>query len=84
SDSIIKAYEDYLYSLNKEAFDKYWNVRKRTVKWNPQKDKQAAEAEKQLSIALKKSGINIKDVMQQMGSDILSVNSKAPHTSLLA
>ncbi|MGZ7254158.1 hypothetical protein ACXWO5_11105, partial [Streptococcus pyogenes] len=48
SDSIIKAYEDYLYSLNKEAFDKYWNVRKRTVKWNPQKDKQAAEAEKQL------------------------------------
>ncbi|BDD38991.1 DNRLRE domain-containing protein [Streptococcus ruminantium] len=84
SDEIIKAYEDYLYNTNKVAFDEYWSVRKKSKTWKIAENQAALDAEIKLGEKLQKSDVNIKNILQQMGDDILSVNSNAGYIPFVA
>ena len=82
TEAIVKAYEDYLYNFsnNKDAFLKYNEIRKEIGKeWDPKKNgtskqKKAFYAEKNLKKSLTKSGIDMKQVLQDLGDDVLEVN----------
>ena len=84
SEEIVKAYETYLYNMNKSAFDDYWNIRRSRNEWKPKTDEAAADAENKLKDRLQQSGINMKNVLQEMGDDILSVNSNTPYIPFVA
>lgn len=76
SELVIKAYEDYLFANNREAFEKYWAARKKYGDaWFKRESNEIREAlEKELSEALQNSGIDIKAITRSMGNDILEVN----------
>lgn len=76
SELVIKAYEDYLFANNREAFEKYWVARKKYGKeWAERKNNSIREAlENELAKALQNSGIDIKAITRSMGNDILEVN----------
>ncbi|WP_227986207.1 polymorphic toxin type 44 domain-containing protein, partial [Streptococcus ruminantium] len=84
SDEIIKAYESYLYNINKKAFDEYWSARKGYKQWKPENGNYADIVEKRLGKKLQNSGINMKALMQEMGDEILSVNSNAGYIPFVA
>ncbi|MGU7991491.1 hypothetical protein ACS6Z4_08325, partial [Streptococcus suis] len=84
SDLIVKAYEDYLYNKNKEAFDEYWSARKGYKQWKPENGNYADTVERRLGRKLQNSGINMKELMQEMGDEILSANSNASYIPFVA
>ncbi|MBP2098580.1 polymorphic toxin type 44 domain-containing protein [Enterococcus rivorum] len=75
---IVKAYEDYLYKLNKNAFDEYNNARKKYGDdWfsiDPKMKDIIDDIEQRLSNYLIQSGIDIKAIVRDMGNDILKAN----------
>ncbi|HEL0732364.1 TPA: hypothetical protein TUX97_001756, partial [Streptococcus equi subsp. zooepidemicus] len=79
------AYEDYLYFLNKPAFDDYWKARSNyDGEWDLKNNKYAKEIEEDLGKKLQSSGINFRLIVNKMGDDILSVNVNAPYLSQVA
>lgn len=86
SERLVAAYEDYLYFLNKTAFDDYWKVRSNyDGEWDPSvKGSYAKEIEEDLGKKLQSSGINFRLIINKMGDDILSVNVNAPYLSQVA
>ena len=86
SEEIVKAYETYLYNMNKSAFDDYWNIRRnfKGDRWDSKKYEEVKKIENQLGDRLQQSGINMKNVLQEMGDDILSVNSNTPYIPFVA
>lgn len=74
SEQIVAAYEDYLYFLNKEAFDEYWEARKNyDGEWDPVNDSYASRIEEKLGQRLQKSGIDFRVILNRVGDDVLSV-----------
>ena len=66
ADLIVKAYEDYLFYNNREAFEEYWRKRKELTKdkdWKDVDSKIKDTIEYNLNGELKKSGIDIKEVI---------------------
>ncbi|HEL0145397.1 TPA: hypothetical protein TUI13_001689 [Streptococcus equi subsp. zooepidemicus] len=85
SERLVAAYEDYLYFLNKTAFDDYWKVRSNyDGEWDLKNNKYAKEIEEDLGKKLQSSGINFRLIVNKMGDDILSVNVNAPYLSQVA
>ncbi|HEL0126313.1 TPA: hypothetical protein TUA38_000418, partial [Streptococcus equi subsp. zooepidemicus] len=78
SERLVAAYEDYLYFLNKTAFDDYWKARSNyDGEWDLKNNKYAKEIEEDLGKKLQSSGINFRLIVNKMGDDILSVNVNA-------
>ena len=76
-DLIVKAYEDYLFYNSKEAFEEYWRKRKELTKdkdWKDVDSKIKDTIEDNLNVELKKSGIDIKEVSNNLADDILSIH----------
>ena len=76
-DLIVKAYEDYLFYNNREAFEEYWRKRKELTKdkdWKDVDSKIKDTIEYNLNGELKKSGIDIKEVSNNLADDILSIH----------
>ena len=74
---IVKTYEDYLFYNNKEAFEEYWRKRKELTKdkdWKDVDSKIKDTIEYNLNVELKKSGIDIKEVSNNLADDILSIH----------
>ncbi|MGX7172391.1 polymorphic toxin type 44 domain-containing protein, partial [Enterococcus ureilyticus] len=75
---IVKAYEDYLYELNKVALNEYNNTRKKYGdEWfskDPKMKDIIDDIEQRLSNYLIQSGVDIKAVVRNMGNDILKAN----------
>ncbi|HEL1110612.1 TPA: hypothetical protein TUV12_001861, partial [Streptococcus equi subsp. zooepidemicus] len=86
SERLVAAYEDYLYFLNKPAFDDYWKVRSNyDGEWDPSvKGSYAKKIERLLGLKLQSSGIDFRLIINKMGDDILSVNVNAPYLSQVA
>ncbi|MGQ7461821.1 polymorphic toxin type 44 domain-containing protein [Streptococcus suis] len=85
SEQIVAAYEDYLYNLNKEALDAYWEIRKDySGKWDSSSDEFVRRTEDELGKKLQASGIDILSVLNQMGDAILTVNSNANYVPYVA
>ncbi|HEL0022391.1 TPA: hypothetical protein TT917_001150, partial [Streptococcus equi subsp. zooepidemicus] len=86
SERLVAAYEDYLYFLNKTAFDDYWKARSNyNGEWKPDKEGSYAEKiERLLGLKLQSSGIDFRLIINKMGDDILSVNVNAPYLSQVA
>lgn len=77
ADLIVKAYEDYLFYNNREAFEEYWRKRKELTKdkdWKDVDSKIKDTIEYNLNGELKKSGIDIKEVSNNLADDILSIH----------
>jgi hypothetical protein len=76
SELVIKAYEDYLFANNREAFEKYWAARKKYGDaWPNDVDEEIIKSiESELTKTLNNSGIDIKAIIRSMGNDILDVN----------
>lgn len=73
----MKTYEDYLFYNNKEAFEEYWKKRKELTKdkdWKDVDSKIKDIIEDNLNVELKKSGIDIKKVSNNLADDILSIH----------
>ena len=76
-DLIVKAYEDYLFYSNREAFEEYWKKRKELTQdkdWKDVDSKIKDTIEDNLNVELKKSGIDIKEVYNNLADDILSIH----------
>ena len=74
---IVKTYEDYLFYNNQEAFEEYWRKRKELTKdkdWKDVDSKIKDTIEDNLNVELKKSGIDIKEVSNNLANDILSIH----------
>ena len=75
-DLIVKAYEDYLFYNNREAFEEYWKKRKEMGEdWGKNNQiiqNRMNDIEKEFSKLLA-SKINIRVVTQNMGIDVLDV-----------
>lgn len=75
---IVKAYEDYLFNMNKGAFDEYNNARKKYGDdWfleNESINRIKEKLERELSNYLRQSEIDIKSIVRDMGDDILKAN----------
>ncbi|MBF1111631.1 MAG: hypothetical protein HXL62_04890 [Streptococcus sp.] len=75
---IVKAYEDYLFYNNREAFEEYWKKRKKMGddwgKEDPIIQDKMNDIEKEFYKSLT-SKINIKVVTQNMGNDVLDVKN---------
>lgn len=85
SEQIVAAYEDYLYFLNKKAFDEYWEARKNyDGEWKPKKNKYVKQTEGELGQKLQSSGIDIRLILNKMGDDVLAVNTNAPYIPQVA
>ena len=73
ADLIVKAYEDYLFYNNREAFEEYWKKRKKMGddwgKEDPIIQDKMNDIEKEFYKSLT-SKINIKVVTQNMGNDV--------------
>ena len=79
ADLIVKTYEDYLFYNNKEAFEEYWKKRKELTKdrdWKDVDSKIKDAIEDNLNVELKKSGIDIKEVSNNLADDILSIHER--------
>jgi hypothetical protein len=79
ADLIVKTYEDYLFYNNKEAFEEYWKKRKELTKgkdWKDVDSKIKDTIEDNLNVELKKSGIDIKKVSNNLADDILSIHER--------
>ena len=78
ADLIVKAYEDYLFYNNREAFDEYWKKRKEMGEdWGKNNQiiqNRMNDIEKEFYKSLT-SKINIKVVTQNMGRDVLDVKN---------
>lgn len=78
ADLIVKAYEDYLFYNNREAFEEYWKKRKKMGddwgKEDPIIQDKMNDTEKEFYKSLT-SKINIKVVTQNMGNDVLDVKN---------
>ena len=78
ADLIVKAYEDYLFYNNREAFEEYWKKRKKMGddwgKEDPIIQDKMNDIEKEFYKSLT-SKINIKVVTQNMGNDVLDVKN---------
>ena len=76
ADQIVKAYEDYLFYNNREAFDEYWKKRKEMGEdWGKNNQiiqNRMNDIEKEFLKNLT-SKIDIKVVAQNMGNDVLDV-----------
>ena len=74
---IVKTYEDYLFYNNQESFEEYWRKRKELTKdkdWKDVDSKIKDTIEDNLNVELKKSGIDIKEVSNNLANDILSIH----------
>ena len=74
---IVKTYEDYLFYNNQEAFEEYWRKRKELTKdkdWKDVDSKIKDTIEDNLNVELKKSGMDIKEVSNNLANDILSIH----------
>lgn len=79
ADLIVKTYEDYLFYNNKEAFEEYWKKRKELTKdkdWKDVNSKIKDTIEDNLNVELKKSGIDIRKVSNNLADDILSIHER--------
>lgn len=79
ADLIVKTYEDYLFYNNKEAFEEYWKKRKELTKdkdWKDVDSKIKDTTEDNLNVELKKSGIDIRKVSNNLADDILSIHER--------
>ena len=79
ADLIVKTYEDYLFYNNKEAFEEYWKKRKELTKdkdWKDVDSKIKDTIEDNLNVELKKSGIDIRKVSNNLADDILSIHER--------
>ena len=77
AEQIVKTYEDYLFYNNQEAFEEYWRKRKELTKdkdWKDVDSKIRDTIEYNLNVELKKSGIDIKEVSNNLADDILSIH----------
>ena len=77
AEQIVKTYEDYLFYNNQEAFEEYWRKRKELTKdkdWKDVDSKIKDTIEDNLNVELKKSGIDIKEVSNNLANDILSIH----------
>lgn len=85
SELVIKAYEDYLFANNREAFEKYWAARKKYGDaWpNDVDTKIVGDIEKELSKVLQNSGIDIKKILCNMTDDVIEVNGTKNNPSPL-
>ncbi|MGT2717787.1 polymorphic toxin type 44 domain-containing protein [Streptococcus oricebi] len=85
ANQIVKAYEDYLYATNREAFDEYSKKRKaiieeekrkgieeKDIKLNA-KNPKVKNMEDELEKNLQKSGVDIKVLLQEIGDHILEI-----------
>ena len=74
---IVKAYEDYLFYNNRAAFDEYWKKRKAMdddwTSKDPNMIKKKEKIEKEFNDSLSNSRINVKEIAQQLGDDVLDV-----------
>ena len=85
-DSIIKAYEDYLFYSNKDVFESYWKKRNSLTKggeinWSDVSRQEKDDLEQDFNKSLK-TKVDIKALTKKMGESILEVsdqdiNSKA-------
>ena len=66
ADKITAIYEQYLYSLAPEAFDKYSKIRDKCKNVDAP---EVLEAEEQLTRSLQKLPMNIVDIVQELGND---------------
>ncbi|MTD41968.1 hypothetical protein GIX45_25765 [Erwinia sp. CPCC 100877] len=84
---IVKAYEDYLFNMNKGAFDEYNNARKKYGDdWfleNESINRIKEKLERELSNYLRQSGIHIKSIVRDMGDDILKAHGTKDDVSPL-
>ena len=77
AEQIVKTYEDYLFYNNQEAFEEYWRKRKELTKdkdWKDVDSKIKDTIEDNLNVELKKSGMDIKEVSNNLANDILSIH----------
>ena len=74
---IVKAYEDYLFYNNRAAFDEYWKKRKAMdddwTSKDPNMIKKKEKIEKEFNDSLSNSRVNVKEIAQQLGDDVLDV-----------
>ncbi|GAX48326.1 polymorphic toxin type 44 domain-containing protein [Pseudolactococcus reticulitermitis] len=73
ADKIASIYEQYLYSLNPEAFKKYDEIRK---KYDDEKSFERIKAEEELTKELQKLPIDIREIARMLGDDVISISSK--------
>ena len=73
ADQIVKAYEDYLFYNNREAFEEYWRIRSAyNGKWDPYSDNPfIREAEGIILESVNRE--NIRKIVARMGDDVLDV-----------
>ena len=79
AEQIVKTYEDYLFYNNQEAFEEYWRKRKELTKdkdWKDVDSKIKDTIEDNLNVELKKSGIDIRKVSNNLADDILSIHER--------
>ena len=77
AEQIVKTYEDYLFYNNQEAFEEYWRKRKELTKdkdWKDVDSKIKDTIEDNINVELKKSGMDIKEVSNNLANDILSIH----------
>ena len=97
ANQIVKAYEDYLYATNREAFDEYSKKRKAIIEEQKRKgikekdiqlkadDSKVKSMEDELGEKLQKSDIDIRKLLQKLGNHILEIEqSKITNQSPVA
>ena len=74
---IVKAYEDYLFYNNREAFEEYWKKRKAMGddwgKSDIEIQNRVKSIEKDFGTSLSNSKIDVRKIAQQLGDDVLDV-----------
>ena len=74
---IVKAYEDYLFYNNREAFEEYWKKRKAMGddwgKSDIEIQNRVKSIEKDFRTSLSNSKIDVRKIAQQLGDDVLDV-----------
>ena len=74
---IVKAYEDYLFYNNREAFEEYWKKRKAMGddwgKSDIEIQNRVKSIEKDFRTSLSNSRIDVRKIAQQLGDDVLDV-----------
>ena len=77
ADQIVKAYEDYLFYNNRDAFEEYWKNRKAMGddwgKSDIEIQNRVKTIEKDFRTSLSNSKIDIKKIARQLGDDVLDV-----------
>ncbi len=77
ADQIVKAYEDYLFYNNREAFEEYWKKRRAMGddwgKSDIEIQNRVKSIEKDFRTSLSNSKIDVRKIAQQLGDDVLDV-----------